>query len=152
MVRTHMIYSPTRADMIEANQPNACNMCHTDKPIDWTLRYLKDWYKASYDENKLSNPAIFPDRGAPAALAWLKSSDPAVRLVAADCLARKGDRKALPHLLGALDDPYLINRQFAGRGLEQMLGLRLADFDYRFYMTSAERSAPLGKLRARLAQ
>jgi hypothetical protein len=138
--------------MIEANQPNACNMCHTDKPIDWTLRYLKDWYKSSYDENKLSNPAIFPDRGTPAAVAWLKSSDPALRLVAADCLARKGDRKALPQLVGALDDPYLINRQFAGRGLEQMLGLRLADFDYHFYMTSDERSAPLAKLRARLGE
>ena len=44
VVRTHMIYSPTRADMLEANHPNACNLCHTDKPIDWTLAALKDWY------------------------------------------------------------------------------------------------------------
>lgn len=44
IVRTHMIYSPTQPAMIEANHPNACNMCHTEKPIDWALRHLKDWY------------------------------------------------------------------------------------------------------------
>ena len=50
-------------------------------------------------------------------------------------------------LIGALDDRYLINRQFASRGLEQMLGIKLEDFEYQFYMTADERKEPLKKLR-----
>ena len=34
IVRTHTIFSPTNPAMIEANHPNACNRCHTDRPID----------------------------------------------------------------------------------------------------------------------
>jgi hypothetical protein len=150
VVRTHMIYSPTRADMIEANHPNACNLCHTDKPIDWTLSSLKQWYGKSYDETKLV--ANYPQRDLPAALGWLKSNNPAVRLVAAEALTRGKDLKALPRILDALDDPYLVNRQFAAKGLEEMLNHRLSEFGYRFYMMSEERRKPLADLRARFAR
>ncbi len=149
VVRTHMIYSPTRPDMIEANHPNACNLCHTDKPIDWTLRYLKEWYGATCDQAKIT--ANYPDGAKPVAQGWLNSPQPSVRLVAVAALTRARDFKALPQLLDALDDPYLVNRQFAYKGLQEMLGLRLRDFGYRFYMTSEERRRPLADLRARLS-
>jgi HEAT repeat protein len=71
-------------------------------------------------------------------------------LVAADALARTRDRRAVPDLLGALDDPFLLNRQFAARGLEQMLGVRPADTGYRFFMTRDERKRPLAALRAKV--
>jgi hypothetical protein len=148
VVRTHMIYSPTRADMIEANHPNACNLCHTDKPIDWTLRHLRGWYGATYDEARIA--ASYPDRAGPVARGWLRHEDPAVRLVAVEALTRAGARAELPRLLDALDDPYLLNRQFAAKGLEEMLGVRLPDFGYRFYMTGEERRLPLAGLRKRL--
>jgi predicted CXXCH cytochrome family protein len=148
VVRTHMIYSPTRADMIEANQPNACNLCHADRPIDWTLRYLKDWYKADFDEAQVA--LHYRDRALPVAQGWLKSDNAAVRLVSVEALARSKNVKALPELLEALDDPYLVNRQFAYKGLQEMLGLRLSDFGYRFYQSAPERRAPLAALRARL--
>jgi hypothetical protein len=148
VVRTHMIYSPNRADMIEANHPNACNLCHTDKPIDWTLKYLKQWYGSTYKEERLA--ANYPKRSAPVGKGWLKSDNASVRLVAAEAMTRAHDRAALPELLDALDDPYLINRQFAYKGLEEMLQMRLADQGYRFYMTAAERRQPLAQLRARL--
>jgi predicted CXXCH cytochrome family protein len=148
IVRTHMIYSPTRADMIEANHPNACNLCHTDRPIDWTLRYLKEWYGASYDARAIA--ASYPARDRPVARGWLASKDPAVRLVGADALARSQGKRALPQLLEALDDPHLLNRQFASRSLQDLFGLRLADCGYRFYMTGEERRRGLSKLRRRL--
>jgi hypothetical protein len=148
VVRTHMIFSPTRADMIEAGHPNACNLCHTDKPIDWTLDRLGEWYGKHYDGAKVA--AAYPGRGRPAALVWLTGDDPAVRLVAAAALTRARDRRALPELLAALDDPYLVNRQFTAEGLEEMLGARLADSGYRFYMTAEERRKPLADLRAAL--
>jgi predicted CXXCH cytochrome family protein len=149
VVRTHMIYSPTRADMIEANHPNACNLCHTDKPIDWTLATLKDWYRATYSEGRIAEN--YPDRGGPAALGWLRGKNESVRLVAAEALIRARDFRALPQLLDALDDPYLVNRQFAYKGLQEMLNVRLADFGYRFYMMGEERRKPLADLHARFA-
>jgi predicted CXXCH cytochrome family protein len=149
LVRTHMIYSPTRADMIEANHPNACNLCHTDRPIDWTLRYLKQWYGAGYDDAKMA--ANYHHRAEPAAQGWLHSENPAVRLVAAEALTRARNFEALPQLINALDDSFLVNRQFAYKGLQDMLNLRLRDLGYRFYMTSEERRKPLAELRARFA-
>lgn len=147
VVRTHMIYSPTRADMIQANHPNACNLCHTDRPIDWTLDHLKQWYGRTYDARQIAEH--YPDPTRPVAVGWLKSDNPAVRLVAADALTRQGDRRALPQLLDALDDPYLVNRQFASMGVQRMLHLRLADFGYRFYLMRDERREPLARLRGK---
>jgi hypothetical protein len=143
-----MIYSPTRADMIEANQPNACNLCHTDQPIEWTLRYLKEWYGASFAEKKIA--ASYPDRMTSVASGWLRSENPAVRLVGVEALTRARDCRALPQLLDALDDPYLLNRQFASKGVQEMLHMQLSDFGYRFYMSSEERRGPLRDMRAKL--
>jgi hypothetical protein len=148
VVRTHMIYSPTRADMIEANHPNACNLCHTRQPIDWTLRYLGEWYGKRYDEGKIS--AGYPDRARAVCRGWLASDNPSVRLVAIEALIRAGDTPALPQLVDALDDPYLVNREFACKGLQDMLGLRLHDFGYRVALSRMERRQPVDALRARL--
>jgi predicted CXXCH cytochrome family protein len=150
VVRTHMIYSPTRPDMIHANQPNACNLCHTDRPIDWALTSMKQWYDKSFDEEKIA--ANYPMRAEPAALGWLASPNESVRLVAADALARAKDRKAIPRLIDALDDPFLLNRQFTGKGLEEMVGVRLADSGYHFYQTRGERQIPLAEIRRKLAK
>src|SRR5207245_6653675 len=73
-------------------------------------------------------------------------------LVAVEAIARAKDFQALPQLLGALDDPYLVNRQFAYKGLQEMLGMRLSDFGYRIHLTSKERRKPLDDLRARFSQ
>ncbi|WP_404307316.1 cytochrome c3 family protein [Neorhodopirellula lusitana] len=145
LVRTHMIFSPTNEAMIEENQPNACNMCHTEQSIDWTLTYLQTWYGKTYSDEKVSTN--YPDRDGPVAVNWLASGNSSVRLIAADSLIRTQSTWAINDLLNALDDPYLINRQFAGRSLEQMLDIKLTDYGYQFYMTGDERRDPLGKLR-----
>lgn len=148
VVRTHTIFSPTNRATIESNHVNACNQCHVDQPIDWTLSHLKTWYGRTYSERAIA--ANYPMRNRPAAIGWLKGTNEAVRLVAADSLTRADARWALPDLIRALDDPYLLNRQFARIGLERMLGLTLGDFGYQFYQTRAERAAPLRKLRAEI--
>ena len=51
-------------------------------------------------------------------------------------------------VIDVLDDPFLLNRQFARISLEKKLDIRLLDFGYRFYMTSKERRDPLRKIRA----
>lgn len=152
VVRTHAISNPTGPALIESNQPNACNLCHLDKPIDWTLTWLSRWYRIdryrSYDPEKLA--ANYPDREGPTGLNWLRSPHEATRLVAVDALARADARWALPQVIDALDDPYLLNRQFARIALERWLNLRLEDHGYRFYMTPEERREPVARLRAAL--
>ena len=145
VVRTHMIFSPTNKKMLESQQPNACNLCHTDQTLHWTLTHLNQWYQADLPVEALTAAVAQPDQ--PAAIGWLQSEKEAVRLVAADALTRNKDTSALAHLINALDDPYLLNRQFARIGLEQMLDIQLVDFGYRFYMTSDERQTPLQRLR-----
>jgi predicted CXXCH cytochrome family protein len=147
MVRTHMIYSPSSPDMIEANHPNACNQCHTGQPIDWTLRCLTDWYGAKFDRGKIASNYAADGKGV--AFQWLESKNTAIRMVGVDSLLRSRDPNALPQLFDALDDPYLLNRQFAGKGLEDLLEIRLSNFGYEFYMTKEERRGPLTELRSR---
>ena len=145
VVRTHTIFSPTNRSMIERNHPNACNLCHPDQPIDWTLTHLKDWYGATYSEQDLS--ISYPHRDAPVAISWLSTENTSVRLIAVDALIRTKSFWAMDELLQALDDPFLINRQFASRGLEQLLDIDLDDYGYQFYMSADERTDPLKKLR-----
>ncbi len=145
IVRTHTIFSPTNAAMLEANHPNACNQCHLDKPIDWTLKSLKEWYGKSFSEQNLSQ--AYPERLQPVAAGWLKSKNEAVRLVAADSIVRAKAQAFLPELIDMLDDPYLINRQFTQRGLEEMQNVRLEKYGYRFFMSPPERRDALQKLR-----
>jgi hypothetical protein len=73
-----------------------------------------------------------------------------VRLVAVEALIHAGDKPVPPQLVDALDDPYLVNREFACKGLQDMLGLRLRDFGYRVSLSRPERRQPLDALRARL--
>lgn len=144
VVRTHMIYSPTRPDMIYANHPNACNICHTDKPIDWTLNYLSKWYDKSYEDWRIA--LRYPKRDESVAKGWMASDDPAVRLVAANALIRQGKQTDLPLALKALNDPYLINRQFASKSLDEVFQLNLSTIGYKFYQTREEREKSLIKL------
>ena len=145
IVRTHLIYNPTNADMIESNEPNACNLCHTDKPIDWTVKYLGEWYGAEFNEKSID--FSYKPREQPVAVGWLKHHREAVRLVGADCLVRSGAKWALEDLVGALDDDFMLNRQFARRGIEKLVGRSLDSTGYRFYMTRPERKGSLKRIR-----
>lgn len=152
VVRTHMIFSPTENKMLEANQPNACNLCHVEKPIGWTLKQLSKWYGKQYSEAAIE--ANYPQQSEPTALGWLASKDYSVRLLAVDALSRSANRPswAVSKMIDALDDPYLVNRQFARIGLEGRLNIRLSDYGYRYYMTRLERAEPIEKIRQKLTQ
>lgn len=150
MVRTHRIFKPTDRVMIEANHPNACNLCHLDESIDWTIGYLKDWYPGTPDYSEAALARSYPQRDGPVGLGWLDSDHEPTRLASAWALLQSDSRWALPQLIGMLDDPYLINRQFTQRGLEQMLGISLEDRGYRFYMTPEERADSIARLRAEI--
>ena len=46
-------------------------------------------------------------------------------------------------MLEILDDPYLLNRQFAAQRQEEMLETDFRQFGYRHYMYKEERRGPL---------
>ena len=148
MVRTHRIFNPTEKSMIEANQPNACNMCHLDKPIDWTIGKLREWYgdEHVYEEDALTKN--YPDRAGAVGASWLKSEHGPTRLTAAAAYARRRDESALPALIELLaEDSKLINRQFNQKDLDEWLDLRLKERGYQFYMGAAERRAVIDNIR-----
>lgn len=150
VVRTHMIFSPTNREMLEQAEPNACNLCHTDETIGWTLGHLNDWYESGYPVDRIQ--AGYESPGEPAAMNWLKSGKESVRLIGADALCKSGAKWALPELFDMLDDSYLINRQFTQRRIEKMLAIRLSEYGYQFYMTRIERKDGLAHLRAEFAR
>ncbi|QEG43590.1 multiheme c-type cytochrome [Roseimaritima ulvae] len=147
VVRTHTIFSPTQPQMLESNHPNACNLCHTDQPIDWTTKYLAEWYGGQFDEAKMS--AAYSDPQQAVGLQWLASENEAVRLVAIDAMRRNRDVWAAPQLIEMLDDPYLLNRQFAQQAVEEILEIDLKEYGYTFYMTPEERAEPIKRIRER---
>ncbi|MBC8353377.1 MAG: hypothetical protein H8E66_15370 [Planctomycetes bacterium] len=149
VVRTHMIFSPTEPRMIESNNPNACNICHTEQPIDWTLDHLKEWYGATFSDDRIQQH--YPNRDESVCAEWLRSKNESIRLIATDAAARSENESLLPRLIDLLDDDYLLNRQFAMIALEKRLDCSLKDFGYRFYMTRSERLLPIEAIRAVVA-
>jgi len=145
VVRTHTIFSPTHTGMLESNHPNACNLCHVEKTIDWTAAKLESWYGAAAD--RLGLDLAYSDRGAPVGAGWLGSDNEAVRLIGADALLRQRAGWSLELLVSSLDDEFLINRQFAARGIEELLGLQLEELGYRFHGSRTGRQPALARLR-----
>jgi hypothetical protein len=148
VVRTHTIFSPTNSAMIEANHPNACNLCHTDKPIDWTLENLAQWYGSEYSEEAIKT--TYPQREASVVAGWMASDAEPIRLLGADAACRQNDRNLLAEIVKMLDDPSMINRQFTASRLEEMLEIDLKEFGYRFYDSPTQRTEPMKAIRRRI--
>jgi hypothetical protein len=153
VVRTHRIFNPTDRQMIEANQPNACNLCHLDKPIDWTIGKLQEWYGP---EHRFSAAAISAnyEPGAAVGIGWLKSSHAPTRLAAAAAVGKATQAEATTaELLRLLvGDDSLVNRQFIQKFLEDRYQTNLRDQGYRFYHEEPARRAAIEKVRATLGK
>jgi hypothetical protein len=153
MVRTHRIFNPTDKEMIEANQPNACNLCHLDKPIDWTIGHLRDWYGKEHRYSERALVRSYPDRRQPVGLSWLRGTHAPTRLAAAGAAATSAAPWVLPELFRLLaEDEQLLNRQFTQRRLEERLGIKFKDKGYQFYMTGPERTAAIRRIIAENAK
>jgi len=125
--RQHQISVPDVARDMAAGRPNACNLCHVDRTLEWTAGYLSAWHgkprpKLDEDQKRVA-----------ATLLHLYKGDAGQRALAVHSLgwaparAVAGEAWAIPHLLNALDDRYEVIglvgyralRQFAaGRGLD----------------------------------
>jgi predicted CXXCH cytochrome family protein len=129
-VRSHHIASPSVETSLEVGRPNACNLCHLDKTIAWTARYLTEWYgkeplHLGEEESKTS-----------AVLLWLLRGDAAQRALISWSLGWKPARETsgelwlAPFLAELLNDSYSAVRYIAYRSLRQLPGFEQLKYDY----------------------
>lgn len=145
VVRTHTIFSPTLPSMLTSNQPNACNICHLDKSINWTTKYLDEWYGKKFSGKYLSEN--YKDRNAPVGIEWLNSESRFIRLMASWSLIHSGADWAREEVFAMLDDPYLLGRQFTQKGIQDVWGVNLRKLGYEFHMLPEERKIILDRIR-----
>jgi hypothetical protein len=129
-IRSHEISSPEVAVALASGRPNACNLCHLDRPLGWTADLLRDWYGHE-------RPALEPDRESVAeSVLWALEGDAGLRALAACALEWPPAREVsgtgwMPPLQSTLLlDGYDAVRWIALRGLR--LEPRFRDFDLDF--------------------
>jgi predicted CXXCH cytochrome family protein len=137
-IRSHQISNPNAAVAQKTGRPNACNLCHLDKPLGWTADYLANWYgqtapPLSTEEKTRSATvlhALKGDAGQRALAAYAMGWSEAQRISGSDWLA--------PYLAHLLDDPYSAVRYIAYRSLRTQ-SPTLKDFKFDFTEFPAQR-------------
>ena len=137
-MRSHRIDSPRALSSTQSDRPNACNLCHVDRTLQWTSEHLTSWYGAPEAELTADEQQIA------ASLLWLLRGDAVQRVFAAWHLgwqpaqqaSGRGWQAAL--LAQLLDDPYSIVRWMAHRSLMSLP--EFADFEYDFIGTKAQQT------------
>jgi len=129
-VRSHTISSPTVTESTALGRPNACNLCHLDKTLDWTADRLLEWYDTPV-------PALSDDEQTVAAsLLWILKGDAGLRALAAQSMgwapaqAASGTSWMVPYLGEALGDGYDAVRFIAARALRSLPGYASLEYDF----------------------
>ncbi len=129
-IRSHRIDSPDAATSARGERPNACNLCHVDKPLAWTADKLAELYGAPRvnvsDRQRTTSQTLLD----------LLAGDAAERAIAAFALGRAeavraaGDDFQAAFLAELLDDPYSAVRRVAGRAIAHFPEGRELGYDY----------------------
>ena len=153
VVRSHRIDSPTNPQMLAAAAPNACNLCHLDRSMRWTLDALAQGWGKTIEPDDDWSDAYGEGLALPMLQVWLQHDTPIVRLVTADAIARSPRARTFAtDLLSLLSDPYPNNRMFGMFALERVLGRNIEGDDYDPVADLAERQRQIDALAVTLAQ
>jgi hypothetical protein len=143
-IRSHRIDSPDVAVTAKTGRPNACNLCHLDKPLAWTANHLSQWYDQPPVE------LADDDQNIAASVRWLLSGDATQRVIAAwhlgwpESRAASGSDWQAPLLAHTLDDPYSVIRFVGHRSLKTLPGFESLEYD--FVGPARERKATISKV------
>lgn len=129
-IRSHQISNPSVESSVKTGRPNACNLCHLDKPLGWTSTHLAQWYNTpkpalSDDDRNISAAVTWVlrgDAGQRGLLAWHMGWSTALEVSGADWVSLY-----LSHLLA---DPYSGVRYLAHRSLKRQPGFEKFSYDY----------------------
>lgn len=119
-VRSHVIDSPNAAVTLDTGRPNACNLCHVDRSLGWTMNTLTQWFEQQPIELPPQRQTIA--EGIVGAL----TADAGVRALYADALGSDDAKRASDHdllasvLVAMRDDPYAAVRFIAARSLRNV--------------------------------
>lgn len=151
VVRTHHIDSPTDEVMLSMSAPNACNLCHLDKPITWTVEQLNRGWKTDLEINSKWSSEYGEQNQLPVGDVWLNHSQPIMKLLAADAFSRSAlgpDKVA--DLLELLNAPYAVNRMFGLLAIERILDRKLTAEEYLPTASVTERAEMVRHLKDNL--
>jgi len=139
--RSHQITNPDVARDMAAGRPNACNLCHLDRTLDWTASSMASWYGTR-------RPTLDADqRKIAATLLYLYKGDAGQRALAvhsmgwAPARAVAGEDWLLPYLLDAVGDRYEAMGIVAYRALRQFRAARQLTPDFLALPPEARRAA-----------
>jgi hypothetical protein len=121
LIRSHRISHPVEEVMVKEGSANACNVCHLDKSMRWTLDELNNGWGKKIEPQE--DWAVYSRLDEPVGRLWLQGTDNHLRLIAAQCYARSPlGKKMLPELLRALNDPEPLNRVFTQCAVQRVRG------------------------------
>ncbi len=127
LIRSHRISTPGDLLMLQGGV-NACNLCHLDKSVAWTVNELAV-SRGLRLPGMLSEGKPWPEQAS--ALWWLESEERILRLTAAGALGISGKgREYLGTLLRLLDDPNAYDRLRYMWAIEGILGRELSPQEY----------------------
>jgi hypothetical protein len=141
VIRTHRIAVPVEESLASRGLANACNLCHLDRSLNWTLRELGRGWGRRLEPNRDWAGAYAGSLDNPVGAVWLRGGNPHLRLAATQAYARSPlGRGRLPEVLRALNDPVPVNRVFAGLAAERLLGRRLGPDEWEVTAPPAVRA------------
>ncbi len=121
-IRNHQISSPTVSPVERGTPPNACNLCHIDRTLEWTQDWLARWY------NRKPAASVVAREPISAVADTLLRGNAAQRIIAAwhlgwePALKVGGGPWVAPILSTALLDDYGAVRFVAARSLQVQSG------------------------------
>ena len=129
-IRSHQISSPSLAGSVRYGVPNACNLCHLDKTLEWTQEHLAE----SYGTPDL--PLTQEQKTVSAAILWLLKGHAAQRAITAwhvgwePALQASGADWLAPFQAQLLADPYGVVRYVAEHSLRKLPGYEQFHYDF----------------------
>jgi hypothetical protein len=118
---THDITVPDPQLTVSQSVPNACNQCHLDKSVNWSITEAKRLWPERFSTIQTGADTQFDKPEGPRSLF---AGDALTRSLAADALSGNGPQPpdlkwATPFLVEAMEDDYPIVRFFAAQGLSK---------------------------------
>jgi hypothetical protein len=151
-IRAHEVASPDVSVTLATGRPNACNLCHLDRTLQWTAEHLHAWYGQPAPESLREGKGLDEDEQTVAAsILELLRGDAGLRALIAWHYAWKpardvsGSAWQAPYLGELLADPYDAVRFIAARSLRTLPGFD--DFAYDFLAPPAERRQAVDRVR-----
>ncbi len=129
-MHTHQISVPSVQESVVQGRPNACNLCHLDRPLQWTAEKMQAWYQQT------PPPLSEDDRTIAAGVQWALKGDAAQRAIVLSGMGGKpaqtasGTQWLYPFLIDALGDPYAAVRFVSWKSLQTLPGFAGFDFSY----------------------